>query len=674
VAQPIADIVTASEYQTFVPACTNFSNIDDSSITSKAFLIHVDSTLQFMAANKNEKEDGLVTVDENRPKVRQYIIELVSEANHIKSIFLGSTNSNGFRRFPVSGTYAIANLLQDLWKARDEGFYLVELNHVRLQENPVTRLRDLIKHLFWDHLTRRLDANVIKLATHDDKAMNCQLSRLYIPAVATTQYTHYTDMAQKNPRLNLVVEKLPSRLTPDEYMMLNKKPGLLALDMDEEVDSLTGKLKLKAVPFVVPGGIFNEFFGWDSYFVSLGLLTDGKTGLVKSVIRNWIFEIQHYGLIPNANRSYLMLRSQPPFLTDLCLRLYCTTRGVDSEAKVFLKRGIEAAIKEYHSVWMNPPRLDLETGLSRYRPNGAGIPPEVDLDFFAPILEPYSRKYGISCNTLAERFNLGEIDEPDLESYFLHDRATRESGHDTQNRLENRTADLAIIDLNFLLYKFETDIAFVIRHIFEDRFEISKEFALPSSLSDTNSSTWYSRASSRKDAINKFLWNEDQGIYLDYNTRTKRQEAADSATCLWALWCGVASTHQAKLLVQHSLPLFECVGGLASSSEKTAFMYTRRLYQCQWDYPHGWAPHQIMAWDGLRRYGYYEEAGRLAYKWLLTVLKVFVNYNGAVVEKYDVTRFVSAHQVNTEYPNQGSRYHGYVIERDEQKWNPRSFY
>ena len=46
--------------------------------------------------------------------------------------------------------------------------------------------------------------------------------------------------------------------------------------------------------------------------------------------------------------------------------------------KAWLKRAIQAAIKEYHTVWMAEPRLDPKTGLSRYRPHGKGIPPETE--------------------------------------------------------------------------------------------------------------------------------------------------------------------------------------------------------------------------------------------------------------------------------------------------------
>lgn len=31
---------------------------------------------------------------------------------------------------------------------------------------------------------------------------------------------------------------------------------------------------------------------------------------------------------------------------------------------------------------------------------------------------------------------------------------------------------------------------------------------------------------------------------------------------------------------------------------------------------YAWPPHQIMAWVGLERYGYLEEAQRLAYRWI----------------------------------------------------------
>ena len=124
-----------------------------------------------------------------------------------------------------------------------------------------------------------------------------------------------------------------------------------------------------------------------------------------------------------------------------------------SSNKEWLKRAIKAAIKEYHAYWMVEPALDIETGLSRYRPAGLGIPPETEASHFTHILQPYAQKIGISVNEYIDSYNDGTIKEPELDEYFLHDRGVRESGHDTSYRLDRKCADLATVDLNSLLYK-----------------------------------------------------------------------------------------------------------------------------------------------------------------------------------------------------------------------------
>lgn len=77
----------------------------------------------------------------------------------------------------------------------------------------------------------------------------------------------------------------------------------------------------------------------------------------------------------------------------------------------------------------------------------------------------------------------------------------------------------------------------------------------------------------------------------------------------------------------------------------------------------------MLAWEGLERYGYVEEAQRTAYRWLyMCVLapytrtaraealvnrmtKAFVDFNGVVPEKYDAVAL--SHKVAAEYGNQG---------------------
>ena len=74
--------------------------------------------------------------------------------------------------------------------------------------------------------------------------------------------------------------------------------------------------------YVVPGGRFNEMYGWDSYFIIRGLLQAGRVDLARGMVDNFFFEIEHYGAMLNANRTYYLTRSQPPFLSSMFVDVY----------------------------------------------------------------------------------------------------------------------------------------------------------------------------------------------------------------------------------------------------------------------------------------------------------------------------------------------------------------
>lgn len=554
--------------------------------------------------------------------------------------------------------------MQELYLAKEHGQATVYLDELRLNENPVNRLSRLITNEFWDNLTRVVDGSVIEKAGMDPKDWTDDpRPRIYVPRGAPEQFDYYSKVASERPEIRLEVCMLPEKITPEYVRSLNDKPGLLAVAMEKTLDEKTGEETLKGVPFVVPGGRFNELYGWDSYMESIGLIASGKVHLAKAMVTNFVFSIQHYGKILNATRSYYLSRSQPPFLTDMASIVFEKIKHEDN-ALDFLRTAILAAIKEYETVWIAAPRFDKRTSLSRYRPEGLGIPPETEASHFTHILEPYAKKRGLSTEEFVKAYNSDSIKEPELDRYFLHDRAVRESGHDTSYRLEKVCANLATIDLNSLLYKYEKDIAHAIYHHFGDALPVPAEFCSgnmqPGHL--MTSSFWERRAKLRKAAMDKYLWNEEKGMYVDYDTVKKRQCDYESVTTLWALWSGVASPYQASRLVECALPLFEEAGGLASGTEKSRGVVGLDRPNRQWDWPYGWAPQQMLAWGGLKRYGYDEIAQRLAYKWLLMMTTAFVNYNGVVVEKYDVTRKDDPHKVDAEYGNQGLNFKGVAKE------------
>src|SRR5579872_5285314 len=67
---------------------------------------------------------------------------------------------------------------------------------------------------------------------------------------------------------------------------------------------------------------FNEMYYWDSYFMVQGMLDEEHKELVIGILDNLIHLFNRFKIIPNASRTYLMGRSQPPFLTSFIFDVY----------------------------------------------------------------------------------------------------------------------------------------------------------------------------------------------------------------------------------------------------------------------------------------------------------------------------------------------------------------
>lgn len=621
---------------------------EDDSLTAsqgnrKYFIEDVDGTLEELLSSEDTDRNYQITIEDTGPKVLK----------------VGTANSGGYKHVNIRGTYMLSNLLQELTIAKSFGRHSIFLDEARINENPVNRLSRLITNQFWNNLTRRIDLNNIGEIASDTKVDTPEAKnpRVYVPYNCPEQYEFYIQASQMNPSMKLEVEYLPKDITPEYVKSLNATPGLLALAMEEHVNPATGEVSLIGYPYAVPGGRFNELYGWDSYMMALGLLESNKVDVARGMVEHFIFEIEHYGKILNANRSYYLCRSQPPFLTDMALVVFNRIGGDNNPNAIdFLKRSFKAAIKEYKTVWMAHPRLDPETGLSCYHPDGLGIPPETEPTHFDSILTPYAAKYYCTIPEFIAMYNDGSVKEPHLDEFFLHDRGVRESGHDTTYRFEGVCAYLATIDLNSLLYKYEVDIANFIEKYHND------EYHDPFDGTVTNSAYWRDLAAKRKENITKYMWDEETGFFYDYNIKVKCRTNYESATTFWSLWAGLATPEQAKKMVELALPKLEMLGGLVACTEESRGPISIDRPHRQWDYPFGWAPHQILAWEGLNDYGYTSVATRLAYRWLFMMTKAFVDYNGIVVEKYDVTRGTDPHRVDAEYGNQGADFKGVAKE------------
>jgi alpha,alpha-trehalase len=365
--------------------------------------------------------------------------------------------------------------------------------------------------------------------------------------------------------------------------------------------------------YVVPGGRFNEMYGWDSYFIERGLLRDGQIALARDMTDNFLYEIAHYGMILNANRTYFVTRSQPPFLTEMVLAVYARTHD-----RRWLRSTLPA-IERYYMFWTTPPHLVEATGLSRYVDLGEGPAPEVVADerdaqgrtHYDRVRE-YYRTHDVADYDVS-RFYDREADRL-TDAFYKGDRSMRESGFDPSNRFGPFSADIvsyAPVCLNVLLYRMEQDAATI--NTMLGNGAASRE--------------WEARARRRRQLIDRYLWDPDAGLYFDYNFETTRRRPYEFATTFYPLWAGIASRDQARR-VAGNLSRFEAPGGLLTSTQTTG---------SQWDAPYGWAPLQLIAIDGLRRYGYHRDADRLARKFISMVVEDF-EAHGTIVEKYDVRR------------------------------------
>lgn len=538
----------------------------------------------------------------------------------------------------VKGLYQISSLAQEL-KYSDLKKKTLDTDLV--YENPVDRISRSIRDRYWDGLTRRIDASTITEVIYDSKIPS-KKSYLYVPHTDEKSYQFYKSLKQNG----FEVRKLPGDIPQGYISSLDNEQGLLTLAMENE----------KGVPYVVPGGRFNEMYGWDSYFHVLGVIHDKRYDLAKGMVDNFVYEINHYGKILNANRTYYLTRSQPPFFTSMIKTVF---EAIPKKDLSWLQGCLEAAIKEYKEVWMGKDRLT-KTGLSRYAGFDEGIPPEVEAGHFDHVLKPYAKKHGLAVSEVVKKFNAGEIKDKNLIEYFHQDRAVRESGHDTTYRWrvgrEDKASDFVTVDLNSLLYRYELDLAYLITKYFKG------------SIGSVSAKEFSDAAERRKTLIRKYLWNPTKGMFYDYNWKLRKQSDYISATSFYPLWASsgygekqnLLTPNEAKSFVDTSLKHLEEAGGLAATAKVSAQMYGDKKEDRQWDYPFGWPPHQIIAWEGLKWFGFRDEAEKLSYKWLYTITKNAADYNGTIPEKFNVV--TRSHKVFVEYGNVGTKFSYITLE------------
>lgn len=469
----------------------------------------------------------------------------------------------------------------------------------------------------WTTLTRSMDDCS---ALRDPKVGTRPV--LYLPANLPAP----PDLAAVKQRCNVDVHVLPRAIDQLGEIASTSLPqqGLLYLPH----------------PYVVPGGFFNEMYGWDSYFIVLGLVADHREALARDMVENALFEVQYYGAVLNANRTYYLSRSQPPFLSSMMRAVLDDPDSFKSkaEARAWLEHAYPLAVRDY-STWTRKEHLAGATGLARYYDYGGAAPvlemrdssylrgvidwllkhPSQDPGYLVksaehPDAAEAARLKTTSCDVEASKVCAGAWSQGYRLSadFYLGDRAMRESGFDTSFRMgpfSGSTHHYAPVDLNSLLYRYERDL---------------HDFAVQ--LGNTaDAAHWADAATARRAAIDKYLWRADQGMYMDYDFVRGKPSDYHFVATFYPLWAGAASKEQAASL-RDKLGIFERKGGLQTSD---------RASGAQWDAPFGWAPTNWLAVAGLDAYGFHDDARRIAREFTATIDRSLA-HDGTIREKYNM--------------------------------------
>ena len=357
-------------------------------------------------------------------------------------------------------------------------------------------------------------------------------------------------------------------------------------------------------PYVVPGGRFREVYYWDSYFTMLGLAESGHWDKVADMVENFAYEIDTWGHIPNGNRSYYLSRSQPPFFA-MMVELLATHDG-GGALKKYLPQ-----MKKEHDYWMagseglekdkateRVVRMHDGSLLNRYWDDRDTPRPESWLDDVTTAKSNPDRRAADIYRDL---------------------RAAAASGWDFSSRWMDdphklgtiRTTRIVPVDLNALMYRMEKIIA-----------------RASGAAGDSDGARRYEdAASARREAIEKYLWNERAGWYADYDFKDRKVRSQLTAAALFPLYVNAASKARAAKMASVTEAQLLKAGGIATTTVNSGQ---------QWDLPNGWAPLQWVAAEGLQNYGNEKVAMELTWRFLTNVQHTY-DREKKLVEKYDIT-------------------------------------
>ncbi|MFA0962457.1 alpha,alpha-trehalase TreF [Roseivirga sp. BDSF3-8] len=374
--------------------------------------------------------------------------------------------------------------------------------------------------------------------------------------------------------------------------------------LTREPDAYNPRSSLLPLPnaYIVPGGRFREIYYWDSYFTMEGLMISDQEDMALNMVRNFAYLIDSLGFIPNGNRDYYLGRSQPPFFSLMA--------GLVTEDDRDLMEELLPAMQKEYDFWMAGADGILE---------GEAYRRVVKMTDGSVLNRYFDDKPGPRPESYREDYELvHSLDNPDTAAMYTHLRAGAESGWDyssrwladKQNLNTIHTTDIIPVDLNALLYHMEKRLA----QGYDWGGDVER------------SKNYLQKAERRRKAIMTYLWDEEEGFFVDFDFKKNEPTGVLSMAGAYPLFFNIPDKKEGKKAAARLVADFLKDGGFITTLNETGQ---------QWDAPNGWAPLQWLGVNGLYNYGMDEEAVSAAERWLERNREVY-KATGKMMEKYNV--------------------------------------
>ena len=367
-------------------------------------------------------------------------------------------------------------------------------------------------------------------------------------------------------------------------------------------------------PYILPNSTAREVNYSDSYFTMLGLQADGRTEMIENMLDNFAYLLDTEGFIPYGNRSYYMSRSQPPYFACM-VQLLAAKKG-DSAYLKYLPQ-----LEKEYKYWMDgkPNEPEKETSSKRRT---------VVMDrntlnrYFDDKDTPRPERFRED-TAIAKKSNLG------AKMANRHLRAAAESGWEYSSRWFEtgkdissiHTTDFVPVDLNSLLYNLE--------------MVIMKGKIVAKKLDEA--ANFEKLASKRREAVMRYCWNEEKGMFYDFDFQKYKRSEVISLAAVYPLFFRMCTKREADKAIAMIQTNLLRDGGLATTATPNSVE--------NWDGGTGHANLHWMAIQGLRNYGYYILAADIKKRWVDLNITKFKS-SGKMFENYSVDLSNNATAIN----------------------------